>query len=282
MKMPKLTTIILPAYNESLVIGRTLATLKKLEKLTPLQIIVACNGCSDSTAEIAKGFNVNVIEIEKAGKIGALNAACQMIQGDVVVFLDADLIIFPSDILDLINAINHTTCKLAIGTMQVDVTNSSILVKSFYKGWLFNPYFNNGKAGGVYAMSTPLIVNLIPFPDITNDDEWIYRNVPCQWISHVKSCVFIALAPRTMRNLLKVRMRVFRGNKELLSYCKPKLNQSRMNYLNAYINNLFKKPLHAPHFIFFALISIWLRIRYRLGWYDNEWGKDNSTRLSVE
>ena len=166
--------------------------------------------------------------------------------------------------------------------MQVDFTNSSILVKSFYKGWLLNPYFDNGKAGGVYAASTATITNLTPFPDITNDDEWVYRSVPSQWISHVKSCVFIALAPRTMRDLLKVRMRVFRGNKELLLHCKPKLNQSKMSYLRAYVKNLIKKPLHAPHFIFFALVSMWLRIRYRCGWYNNDWGKDNSTRFFME
>lgn len=82
---------IIPAYNEEKTIGDV---LQVLEKVTLIQkIIVVSDGSTDNTVEVARNYNVEVIELEEnRGKGGALKAGLENITADVVLFLDADLI----------------------------------------------------------------------------------------------------------------------------------------------------------------------------------------------
>ena len=48
--------VIIPAHNEASVIGRTLGRLAPLAAGGQVEVIVACNGCTDNTAEVARGF----------------------------------------------------------------------------------------------------------------------------------------------------------------------------------------------------------------------------------
>ncbi|NPV43003.1 MAG: glycosyltransferase family 2 protein [Firmicutes bacterium] len=82
---------IIPAYNEEKTIGGVLETLKKVDLIN--NIIVVSDGSTDKTVEVAKKFEVDVLELkENLGKGGALKAGIEKAKGKVVLFLDADLI----------------------------------------------------------------------------------------------------------------------------------------------------------------------------------------------
>ncbi len=86
----KTVTVVIPAYNEETKIASTLRAVK--ESGVADQILVVDDGSKDRTAAIARDEGVEVIELEKnCGKGEALNRSVPFINGDIVVFLDADL-----------------------------------------------------------------------------------------------------------------------------------------------------------------------------------------------
>jgi len=84
-------TVIVPAHNEENVIEKCLNSLINQEGVDA--IIVACNGCSDSTASLVKSKYPNVIclDIQKPSKVNALNEAEKLIKSWPVFYIDADV-----------------------------------------------------------------------------------------------------------------------------------------------------------------------------------------------
>jgi glycosyltransferase involved in cell wall biosynthesis len=84
---------IIPAYNEEKTIGHVLAVLKNTSLIN--KIIVVSDGSTDNTVQVAKSYEVEVIELcENRGKGGALKAGLDNNKADVVLFLDADFSYF--------------------------------------------------------------------------------------------------------------------------------------------------------------------------------------------
>jgi cellulose synthase/poly-beta-1,6-N-acetylglucosamine synthase-like glycosyltransferase len=98
------TTLIVPAHNEEIVLQAKLENAVSLNA-TPggLDIIVASDGSSDRTVEIARAFEdqgVRVLEYkERRGKASVVNNAVEQATGDVVCLCDAN-VMFEPDALD--------------------------------------------------------------------------------------------------------------------------------------------------------------------------------------
>ncbi|HSX00272.1 MAG TPA: glycosyltransferase family 2 protein [Patescibacteria group bacterium] len=89
--LDKVTVIIACKDGES-VIGKTLHSL--LRKLTPEQVIVASNGSTDRTCEIARSFGVQVFDFhEPLGKVRAINSVLPMVKTPYVLLLDDDTLL---------------------------------------------------------------------------------------------------------------------------------------------------------------------------------------------
>jgi len=85
------SSIVIPAYQAELTIGRALRSLLS-QTVLPDQIIVCDDGSTDRTAEIASSFgsSVTVIRQENQGVSSASSAAAAYATGDVVYRIDAD------------------------------------------------------------------------------------------------------------------------------------------------------------------------------------------------
>ena len=87
---------MIPAHNEAAVIARRLTPLAPLAAAGKLEVIVACNGCTDDTAAIARGFEgVTVLEMAQPSKTAALNAGDAAATHWPRFYLDADVEIGP-------------------------------------------------------------------------------------------------------------------------------------------------------------------------------------------
>lgn len=89
--MRQRTSVILPAWNESSRIGETLRTIRE-GALRHAEVIVVDDGSGDGTAEAAAPWADRVIRHERnRGKGAALATGWRLAEGEVLLFLDADL-----------------------------------------------------------------------------------------------------------------------------------------------------------------------------------------------
>ncbi|PSR23768.1 MAG: glycosyl transferase family 2 [Sulfobacillus acidophilus] len=89
--MANRVSAIVPAYNESQNIASVLRVLTNVPEV--FEIIVVDDGSSDDTAEMARQNGAIVVSLsENQGKGGAMMAGAAVARGDVVLFLDADLV----------------------------------------------------------------------------------------------------------------------------------------------------------------------------------------------
>ena len=89
--------VLIPAHNEEKVVGNLLESLiKQNYPQNYFDIYVSCDNCQDKTAEIAKSYNVNVLEKHDTlhiGKTGNVQWALREIpleNYDAVAMFDAD------------------------------------------------------------------------------------------------------------------------------------------------------------------------------------------------
>jgi glycosyltransferase involved in cell wall biosynthesis len=89
--LPSLSLII-AAHDEQAVIGAKVANALALDYPRELlEVIVACDGCGDDTAAIARVSGADsVLELPRGGKIRAQDAAVRGARGEIVAFSDAN------------------------------------------------------------------------------------------------------------------------------------------------------------------------------------------------
>ena len=89
---PPLLSLIVAAHDEQSVIAAKVANVLALDYPRELlELIVACDGCSDATAERARAAGADVVlELPRGGKIRAQDAAVRGARGEIVAFSDAN------------------------------------------------------------------------------------------------------------------------------------------------------------------------------------------------
>jgi glycosyltransferase involved in cell wall biosynthesis len=92
-ELPELSLIV-AAHDEQRVIARRVANALALRyPRERLQVIVACDGCTDATAERARAAGADlVLELPRGGKVRAQDAAVERSRGQIVAFSDANAV----------------------------------------------------------------------------------------------------------------------------------------------------------------------------------------------
>jgi cellulose synthase/poly-beta-1,6-N-acetylglucosamine synthase-like glycosyltransferase len=85
-------SLIVAAHDEESVIAEKVRNALSLDyPRDRLELIVACDGCSDATAARARGAGADlVLELPRGGKIRAQDAAVERARGEIVAFSDAN------------------------------------------------------------------------------------------------------------------------------------------------------------------------------------------------
>jgi cellulose synthase/poly-beta-1,6-N-acetylglucosamine synthase-like glycosyltransferase len=103
-ELPRVSLIV-PAYDEGQVIERKVANALALEyPRERLQLIVASDGSSDGTVELARAAGADrVLELPRGGKVAALDAAVREAEGPVLAFSDANALWRPDALRRLVD-----------------------------------------------------------------------------------------------------------------------------------------------------------------------------------
>lgn len=286
--MPKqnitpICSIVVPAYNEASVIGETLQALTKEALPGEFDIIVICNGCKDDSAEVARKAvpEAKVIELQLASKSGALNTGVQAAKSRPIVFLDADIKTDALAVRSLIHRLNWSGAYMTYGTAIFMTEQCSWAVRAFYQAWQENPYFDQKKMGGFFAISTSGLQALGVFPNTLNDDEYVRRKLMAN-SAWAEKAPYKVEAPRTLSDLIKVRSRVYRGNQSLEDNHIPLGSQQKRENANAFLLRLLRQPKHWSGALVFALTATLAHFKNFLNSSELAiWESDRSTRVAA-
>jgi glycosyltransferase involved in cell wall biosynthesis len=114
------TTLIVAAHDEQDVIAAKVANVLALDyPRERLQLIVACDGCADATAQRAREAGADVVlELPRGGKIRAQDAAVERADGEIVAFSDANSQWEPSALRELLRAFADQRVGYACGQVR--------------------------------------------------------------------------------------------------------------------------------------------------------------------
>lgn len=178
----KTVSILIPAHNEAAYLPACLEALLASDRVdAPVEVIVAANGCTDDTVLIARGFEerillkgwqLKVLDIAQGGKLGALNAGEAAAQGDVLIYVDADVAVSRALIAQIALGLDTDVPRYASGQPNVTVSNSAV-TRHYTRFWRTIPFMTNGVPGfGVFAMNRAGRARWDAWPQIISDDTF--------------------------------------------------------------------------------------------------------------
>jgi Glycosyltransferases, probably involved in cell wall biogenesis len=116
-------SVIVPAYNEELVVSNTIRSLLASD-YSNFEVIVVDDGSQDNTSKVVTvnfgdDERVRLLTLANAGKASALNTGLRHARGDIIVALDADTLFAPHTISALAHRFYDSTIGAIAGNAKV-------------------------------------------------------------------------------------------------------------------------------------------------------------------
>lgn len=172
-KLPSVSLII-PAYNEERVIVAKLQNALKINYPHDLlEIIVASDGSTDRTVDLASNFisdGVKILELEPHGKASAINSAVTQSRGEVLCLCDANVLFHPDALKNMVRHFSDPQIGAVSGNVRLASEQSDFEAgeTTYYR---FERLIYQGESilgsmigvdGGMYVMRRDLFVDLPP------------------------------------------------------------------------------------------------------------------------
>jgi glycosyltransferase involved in cell wall biosynthesis len=279
-------SIIIPAHNEASVIARCISAM--LDDAVPdeFEVVVACNGCTDQTAQIARGFGSSVVVIETpvASKTHALNLADQVAHGFPRFYVDADVVFSRDAILKIAEVLREGGVLAAAPAVKFDVAGRPWTVRAFYSVWSRLPYLRSGMGGsGVFALSEAGRRRFESFPRLTADDTFTRLQFNRHERRMVDSCCSVVSTPRDLASVIAIKTRSHFGNHELRHRYPELQKHEEVSHVGA-LARLALDPRLWPALAVYMYVKVsaraWTWWKYAFGNHQT-WERDESSRVEV-
>jgi cellulose synthase/poly-beta-1,6-N-acetylglucosamine synthase-like glycosyltransferase len=217
-------TVIIPAHDEEVALRRCLEGLARQTYGGPVEVIVVANGCEDDTAEVAlesrallpANLSLKVIEVRVAAKWQALNAADEAARSEARIYLDADIVLSPNALEELLGAFAEEGPRLVQPRVVVAWGVHSYPVRAFVRVWSALPYVRDQVLGlGCYAVNAPGRARWDVFPPLGADDTYVRFRFDDADKRVVRGATMTLSFPATLRELILVRGRWCRLSREV-------------------------------------------------------------------
>jgi len=255
-------TIIVPAHNESRVIGRLLDRIVCGAGHQDLEIIVVANGCTDDTAAVAAayGYPVRVLEIPVPSKRDALKAGDQAAKGFPRVYLDADVELDADGLRSLARALDATGVLAAGPARDFDLTHSAWPVRWYFEIWQRLPGVRHGLFGrGVVAVSEAGHQRIAALPPLLADDLAASLTFGPAERRIVPAARVLIHAPRSLGDLMRRRVRVVTGVSQIERSPRAPHSSERTS-IRDLLAILTSNPVLMPKLAVFLAITIVARL----------------------
>tara|TARA_B100000809_G_scaffold63489_1_gene60194 strand:+ start:2019 stop:3086 length:1068 start_codon:yes stop_codon:yes gene_type:complete len=250
-------SLIICAYNEEKNIAVKLQNTLKLDyPLEKLQVILADDGSTDTTVEIANGFElVEILKLSRGGKTRAQNDAVKIAQNEILVFSDANNIYKKDALKKLVRNFADKRVGVVCGELQYNNKKSeenyywkyevAIKKAESKNGWLL------GANGSIYAVRKSAF---IPLPEDSISDQLEPIKVYGNGLDVVYEPEAIALedAPN---DVLKRKRRIILRSLVTMKYVLTLLNpfKKRSLFIPYVSHKLIRWFL--PYLMFFCFLS---------------------------
>lgn len=129
-------TVLLAAFNEEAVIERTIRSVLRSD-YPILEVLVVDDGSTDRTAGIVRELaeqdsRVRLLTQTNAGKSAALNTGIARLRGEIVVTIDADTLVTPTTVTNLVRRFVHDTegdLGAVAGVVRVGNRSTNLLTR---------------------------------------------------------------------------------------------------------------------------------------------------------
>jgi glycosyltransferase involved in cell wall biosynthesis len=224
-------SVIIPAHNEANVIAGCLRAIYDSAPADAIpEVIVACNGCSDDTAAVARRTapSATVIELAEGSKPLALNAASAVASAFPRLIVDADIEADYATLATVADILRRPGVMAASPAAEIETQGCDRWVQAYYRVWRHHPYGGRGTGGsGVYGLSREGFERIGSFPPIISDDGFVRASFLLseqRRISKSESGQRIATivrAPRAIAELIRSEARRRSGDAQLRSTFGP-------------------------------------------------------------
>ncbi|SER91308.1 Glycosyltransferase, GT2 family [Propionibacterium cyclohexanicum] len=265
-------SVIVPAHNEVAVIGETVRPLGALVGTADVEVVVAANGCTDRTAARAREIpGITVLELHRASKSAALNAAEDILGRWPRIYLDADVRASEQTIRDTLAAMGQPGALAGRPPFRWDLAHATAPVRAYYRARGRLRSVTEGLWGaGVYALSQAGRARFGRFPDLIADDLFVDQQFSPGDKVIVDTEPVIVSTPRDARSLLAVLRRQARGSGQLDS----RTARSTLRELAGTV----RSPASAADALCYAVLALASRIPVRR---TTGWERDNSSRNPI-
>lgn len=176
--LPKVS-LVFAAHDEEACVQEKIENALDLDwPASRLEVLVACDGCSDRTAAVAReagGERVRVFEYARRGKAASVSALVGEARGDIVVMTDANVLLDRNALRALVRAFEDPLVGAAVGRLALfDPAEASAREGAY---WLYESLLKwlegrhgcvLGANGGIYAVRRGLFTAL-PADTIVDD-----------------------------------------------------------------------------------------------------------------
>jgi peptidoglycan/xylan/chitin deacetylase (PgdA/CDA1 family)/GT2 family glycosyltransferase len=133
-------TVVVPTYNRRAALGRTLATLFS-QRFAPehFEVVVVVDGSTDGTADFVRGLDspcaLRLVEQSNRGLPAARNAGVNAARGDLVIFIDDDILCGPTLVAEHVAGHQGSDACVVLGPTLVADDSPASLVNDLEGPW---------------------------------------------------------------------------------------------------------------------------------------------------
>ncbi|QDB80225.1 glycosyltransferase family 2 protein [Georgenia wutianyii] len=271
--------IIIPAHDEEHVLGRLLAALPA-DGAT--EVVVVANGCTDRTADVARGYaGVRVVDTPVPSKVQALALGDSLTSRFPRFYVDGDVVVTTEDLRALAAALDEPGVHAAGPTRELVMEGVSRTVRAYYAVWQRLPGVRAELYGrGVIAVDEEGHSRLAGWREAMSDDLVAAMSFAPHEVRVVPTARVLIQPPRRYGDLLRRRVRAMTGNHRLARDSSAPVVRGSGAGLGTLLALARAEPRLAPGVaVFLGTAAIArLRARWAISRGSTVWLRDESSR----